>query len=81
MVGSKLEPPRVAFSVPRSVGNAVIRNRVRRRLRAAVREHAPALEPGAAYVVRAAPGAEDVPYTQLSSTIGAILGDLRVETP
>ena len=81
VVGSKLEPPRVAFAVPRSVGNAVTRNRVRRRLRAAVREHASALEPGAAYLVRATPGAEDVPYAQLSSTFGAILGDLRVETP
>ncbi len=39
VLGSSGEPPRVAFSVGRSVGGAVTRNRVRRRLRAAVREH------------------------------------------
>jgi ribonuclease P protein component len=81
VVGSRLEPPRVAFSVPRSVGGAVTRNRVRRRLRAAVREHAPALEPGAAYLVRAGSGAADASYAQLSNTVRAILDELWVDTP
>ena len=31
-------PPRVLFSVPRSVGTAVVRNRTRRRLRESIRE-------------------------------------------
>ena len=31
-------PSRVMFSVPRSVGNAVVRNRVRRRLRETLRQ-------------------------------------------
>jgi len=81
VLGSHLEPPRVAFSVSRSVGDAVTRNRVRRRLRAAVREHARTLEPGTAYLVGAAPGSADVPYAQLSSTLRAILGDLCTGNP
>jgi len=81
VVGSRLEPPRVAFSVPRSVGDAVTRNRVRRRLRSAVREHASVLEPGAAYLVRAGSGTADASYAQLSSTFRAIIADLWIESP
>lgn len=32
------EIPRVAFSIPRNVGNAVVRNRTKRRLRAVIDE-------------------------------------------
>jgi ribonuclease P protein component len=39
-------PPRVAYAVGRSAGNAVDRNRVRRRLRALVHAHAAELVPG-----------------------------------
>ena len=40
VVGPRSEPPRVAYAVGRGVGGAVVRNRVRRRLRAATRAHA-----------------------------------------
>jgi ribonuclease P protein component len=75
VIGTSAEPPRVAFSVGRSVGGAVTRNRVRRRLRAAVREHAPQLVPGTAYLVRAAPDAAGSTYTELSNALRAILAD------
>ena len=45
VVGPCSEPPRVAYSVGRRVGGAVVRNRVRRRLRAATRVHADAARP------------------------------------
>lgn len=73
VVGLSSEPPRVAFSVGRPVGNAVVRNRVRRRLRAALREHADYLQPGAAYLVRATPGAADDDYAATSRALRAIL--------
>jgi ribonuclease P protein component len=76
LVGQNTEPPRVAFAVGRSVGNSATRNRVRRRLRAAVRENTATLQPGSAYLVRAVPGAAETPYAELSSTLRAILGDL-----
>lgn len=80
-VGAAPEPPRVAFSVGRVVGDAVARNRVRRRLRAALQEHAAQLEPGSAYLVRARPGAERSSYAELASTLRAILGELSSRKP
>ncbi len=45
-------PPRVGFTVTKKVGNAVVRNRVKRRLREAVRIHAAArMSPGTDYVI------------------------------
>ena len=57
VVGPCSEPPRVAYAVGRGVGGAVVRNRVRRRLRAATRAHADELVPGRAYLVSTAPAA------------------------
>jgi ribonuclease P protein component len=54
--------PRVAFAVGRPVGPAVVRNRVRRRLRAAARDLD--LSPGA-YLVAASPDAVGLPYPEL----------------
>ena len=71
--GSQLQ-----FHRPLCVGDAVTRNRVRRRLRAALHEQASELEPGAAYLVRATPGAADSSYAELSDTLRAILGQLSV---
>jgi ribonuclease P protein component len=79
VIGSDGGPPRVAFSVGRPVGNAVTRNRVRRQLRAAVREHRPKLEPSTAYLVRAAPGAAGASYAALSNTLREILTSLSSE--
>ena len=53
---------RVAFAVGRQVGPAVVRNRVRRRLRAAARELD--LRPGA-YLVGAGPEAVGLSYPEL----------------
>lgn len=76
VLSSDFAPPCVAFSVGRPVGNAVSRNRVRRRLRTALREHAPMLAPGSAYLVRATPAAANASYVELSDTLRAILRDL-----
>jgi ribonuclease P protein component len=81
VVGTGQEPPRVAFSIGRDVGNAVTRNRVRRRLRSALRSGMHQLEPGAAYLVRARPGAERSTYPELENTLRAILGDLSLRKP
>jgi ribonuclease P protein component len=73
VLGSAEEPPRVAYAVGRPVGNAVARNRVRRKLREATRMNADAFESGAGYLVRAYPGATETPTTELASTMRAIL--------
>jgi ribonuclease P protein component len=64
---------RVAFAVGRHVGTAVVRNRVRRRLRAAVHELAPA--PGL-YLLTVAPSATQRSYSDLRSELGAALDEV-----
>jgi ribonuclease P protein component len=49
-------PPRLGLAVPRSVGNAVDRNRVKRRLREAWRDVAAEIPDGRDYVLAARPG-------------------------
>jgi ribonuclease P protein component len=48
--------PRLGLAVPRSVGSAVTRNRVKRLLREAWRELLPIVPPGQDYVLAARPG-------------------------
>lgn len=57
-------PVRVGFVVSKTVGNAVVRNRVKRRLRhlvAAALTSAPDVPAGTAIVIRALPGAASRP--------------------
>ena len=74
-------PPRVAYAVGRHVGGAVARNRLRRRLRAVVRDEAVALDAGRAYLIGAAPAALRAPYRELRTTFRAILRDLDPKLP
>lgn len=63
-------PARVAYAVGQRVGNAVARNRVRRRLRAAARACEPKLAAGAAYLVSAGREALTMPFEELVETLG-----------
>lgn len=58
--------PHVGFVVPKAVGGAVTRNKVRRRLRGLVVELIDALPEGADVVVRALPPAAQASYTDLA---------------
>jgi ribonuclease P protein component len=69
--------PRAGFVVPRAVGNAVVRNKVRRRLRHLVRGRLASLPPGSLLVVRAQPGAGDRPYRRLAADLDAALKAVR----
>ena len=65
-------PAQVGFTVSKAVGNAVARNRVKRRLRHLTREHLPLLEGltgRAALVVRALPAATEATYAQLGADL------------
>src|SRR4051794_23392847 len=64
---------RVGFVVSRSVGTAVVRNRVKRRLRAAMAAHVARLPAGALVVVRANPAAASVTGRQLAADLDVAL--------
>jgi ribonuclease P protein component len=72
-------PPRVAYVVGRRVGTAVVRNQVRRRLRAVVQAEASNLAPAHVYLVQASPQAALCTYSELQATFRAILRDLHAE--
>ena len=63
-------PPRVAFAIGRRVGGAVVRNRLRRRLRALVVRSAPA--PGD-YLIGVSPAGADLTSSQLSGHLRSAL--------
>ncbi len=60
----------VAYVVPKSVGSAVVRNRVRRRLKAILQDlaHSDELAPGG-YIVGAFQSLEDFSHSQLSNLV------------
>lgn len=74
-------PPRVAFSIGRALGPAVVRNRVRRRLRAMLRQGSSAtadmkLPPGC-YLFGAAPAAGSRSYVELEFDLRQLLARVR----
>jgi ribonuclease P protein component len=77
---AKCAGPRVGFTVSRRVGNAVVRNRVRRRLRAVAERVLPRAEPHADYVLIGRQGTVARPFAELVEdleTALARLGALR----
>jgi ribonuclease P protein component len=66
-------PATVGFVVSRSIGGAVARNRVRRRLRHLVRARLSGLPPGSRLVVRANPAAVGMPAPALAAQLDRAL--------
>ena len=66
-------PTRFGFVVSRRIGKAVVRNRVKRRLRAAVRCHIAGMVTGYDVVVIARPGVGEVSYAALADAVAALL--------
>ena len=69
--GESEAPPRVAYAVG-GVGNAVVRNRLRRRLRAAVARAEADLIAGGAYLVSAGREALTMPFDPLVDALTAL---------
>ncbi|HMN38370.1 MAG TPA: ribonuclease P protein component [Hyphomicrobium sp.] len=64
--GAPLEGPRFGFTITKKLGNAVARNRIRRRLKAAISQIAPLYaHDGFDYVLVARAAALDKPYAEL----------------
>ena len=65
--------PEVGFVVSRAVGSAVVRNRVKRRLRHLMQTHVDRLPAGGRVVVRALPPAGEAPGATLDVDLQAAL--------
>ncbi|WP_141930403.1 ribonuclease P protein component [Microbacterium sp. SLBN-146] len=62
-------PTRFGFIVSRQVGGAVVRNTVRRRLKAVCAESLNDVRPGVDIVIRALPGAGSVDFAELRAEV------------
>lgn len=70
------EPVRAGFIVSGSVGGAVVRNAVRRRLRHLVRDRLDRLPEGSRVIVRARPEAAAAPSEALARDLDSAFGEL-----
>ncbi|HVX20816.1 MAG TPA: ribonuclease P protein component [Acidimicrobiales bacterium] len=60
--------PQVGYAISRQHGSAVVRNRLRRRLRAAVRQAAP-VTPAGSYLLRPVPGTAELGFPELTRAV------------
>jgi ribonuclease P protein component len=70
------EPAKVGFVVSRAVGSAVVRNRVKRRLRELVRRRLASLPDGCLLVLRAHPAAAGASQADLAADLDLVIGRL-----
>lgn len=61
------------FVVPRSIGGAVVRNRVKRRLRALLADRLPQVPPGSRVVARALPPSATASFHDLAADLDTAL--------
>ena len=65
----------MAYTIGRRVGPAVVRNRLRRRLRMLMRRAAPRLRPGA-YMIGASAEATSLPFSELEDLVSMMIKSL-----
>jgi ribonuclease P protein component len=70
------DPAKVGFIVSRAVGSAVVRNRVKRRLRELMRRRLASLPRGCLLVLRAHPAAAGVRQADLAADLDLVIGRL-----
>jgi ribonuclease P protein component len=79
--GSDGPATRAGFIVSRAVGGAVVRNKVRRRLRHLVAERLDRLPPACTLVVRALPATATSSYRELGADLDAAIEAARAPRP
>jgi ribonuclease P protein component len=70
------DPAKVGFIVSRAVGSAVVRNRVKRRLRELMRRRLASLPRGCLLVLRAHPAAAGARQADLAADLDLVIGRL-----
>jgi ribonuclease P protein component len=74
LAGGGEDPARVGFTTPRALGKAVIRNRIRRRVREAFRKHLKELNPGWSIVVNPRKGVLAAGFPELEAEVQKVIG-------
>lgn len=70
----------MAFAIGRSTGNAVVRNRIRRRLRAALQElHGRGRLPRGTYLVGGRANLTTLPWTELVAAVDTAVASVTAE--
>jgi ribonuclease P protein component len=71
-------PPRVGFALGKAIGGAVLRNRVRRRLRAVLRELAAADQlPAGTYLLGGSAALATLPWSELVELVAATIAEAQ----
>jgi ribonuclease P protein component len=70
---NELDRTRVGITVSGRVGNAVVRNKVRRRLREALRARLPNLKPGVDLLITARPASAAASWEELCEALDGVL--------
>lgn len=73
-----LDHTRFGFAVGKKIGRAVVRNRVKRRLREVVRLHRQTIPPGWDIILIARTALQDVSFEQLDRAVTQLLGRARL---
>jgi len=68
-VPGRVDGPRIGFTLPRAVGGSVVRNRIKRRVREAVRQRLDQLSPQWEIVFNPRRAAMDSPFDSLTSEV------------
>jgi ribonuclease P protein component len=81
VVPNELDQARVGITVSGRVGNAVVRNRVRRRLKEAIRARFAQLAPGVDLLLVARPASARASWAELSAALDSVLARAGATTP
>ena len=73
-------PARVGFTTPKALGKAVVRNRIRRRLREAVRLQLPSLAPGWELVFNPRRATLDAPIDKVRAEVTRLFTTLQAKS-
>lgn len=78
VVDESLGAPRVAFAIGRRNGNAVTRNRIKRRLRSAIEDRSDSIAPGL-YLVGWKGRSSEPPFAELLDDVSRTMGEGSID--